>query len=189
MSSDILGDKRKALLDSFFHEQDQNLLESLREEIKSQEIKAQLSAVSGIHDDAALDILVSQGIEPGSVAAVTLAPLVLVAWCDGNLHDKERAAILTGAAEHGVKKSDPAYRLLESWLKTAPKKELFDLWEGYVTALADAMPDSSRRVLRDQVMGWARDVAEAAGGILGLGSKISAAEQTTLDHLRAAFGD
>lgn len=189
MSSEIHGEKRKALLDLFFHEQDQELMASLRKEMESQEIKAQLAAVSGIRDEAALDILVEQGIEPGTVAALTLAPLVLVAWCDGDLHEKERDAILAGAAAHGVGKNDPAHQLLESWLKKSPNEELFTLWEGYVTALAEAMPDESRRVLRDQVMGWARDVAEAAGGILGLGSKTSGAEQKTLDRLRTAFGE
>jgi hypothetical protein len=37
-------------------------------------------------------------------------------------------------------------------------------------------------------MGRAASVAQSAGGILGLGSKVSAKEQAVLDELESAFG-
>jgi hypothetical protein len=45
----------------------------------------------------------------------------------------------------------------------------------------------ARQRLRDEVMGRARAVAEAAGGFLGLGRKVSAAEEAVLRELAQAF--
>ena len=47
------------------------------------------------------------------------------------------------------------------------------------------LPD--RRVLRAHLVGRARPIAEAAGGLLGLAS-VSPAEEETLETLEAAFG-
>jgi hypothetical protein len=51
------------------------------------------------------------------------------------------------------------------------------------------MTPSERQPLRDAVLRQAREVAEAAGGFLGLGSKVSASEQAVLDDLARAFGE
>ena len=41
--------------------------------------------------------------------------------------------------------------------------------------------------LKSDLLGRARTVAEAAGGILGLGSKVSKSEQAMLEELAHAF--
>jgi hypothetical protein len=43
--------------------------------------------------------------------------------------------------------------------------------------------------MRDKLLGRARAVAEAAGGFLGLGKKISPEEETALGMLANAFED
>ena len=42
--------------------------------------------------------------------------------------------------------------------------------------------------MREKILGRARAVAEAAGGILGFGSKISPEEEVVLAELEKAFG-
>jgi hypothetical protein len=49
------------------------------------------------------------------------------------------------------------------------------------------MDAADRNRLKSELLGRARRVAEAAGGFLGLGSKVSRAEEAILTELAAAF--
>ena len=49
------------------------------------------------------------------------------------------------------------------------------------------MNPEQREALKSDLLRRARDMAEASGGILGLGSKISKAEMDTLEELADAF--
>jgi len=49
------------------------------------------------------------------------------------------------------------------------------------------MSEVDRTEMRERVLGRARSVAEAAGGFLGLGSKVSEAEEQVLDELDLAL--
>jgi hypothetical protein len=46
-----------------------------------------------------------------------------------------------------------------------------------------------RKRVRDALLQRARAVAEASGGFLGLGPRISASEQRVLDRIAEAFAD
>jgi hypothetical protein len=61
------------------------------------------------------------------------------------------------------------------------------VWTQYVKALSENLDTAERNTLRHDVIGRAREVAEAAGGFLGMGSKISQAEQKMLERLESAF--
>ena len=62
-----------------------------------------------------------------------------------------------------------------------------DAWREYVGALAESLDRAALDALKNDVMGRARGVAEAAGGFLGLGNKVSSEEQAVLDELAKAF--
>jgi hypothetical protein len=179
----------KALMDSFFHEQDQQLLQRLREKYKSESAKQALTSASGIRDEAVLGQLVSLEIGPDTLLALTLVPLVEVAWASGRVDAKEYAAILQAAEEMGVDKGSESHELLEEWLKTQPDAQLLEAWKSYVNALAKTMTSEESSRLQEALLGRARSVALASGGILssGLGNKISAAEQAVLAQLEQAF--
>ena len=101
MNHEVLGNRRRALEESFFARQNNQLLEQLRSETAAAERLQQLSTVSGIEDSATLQQLLEADIHPETFAAVSLIPIVQVAWSDGKLDDKERTSILTAAAEQG----------------------------------------------------------------------------------------
>jgi hypothetical protein len=187
MSNEILGDRRKALEDAFFAKQDKVLREKLA---KADEARAQrdgISAASGITDPKILDQLVTLGISPETMAAMSLVPLVIVAWADGSIDARERAAVLAGAAESGLKNQDIGYQLLDKWLQAAPPAALLVAWKGYIAAITSAMEADGKRLLQAQLLDRARTVASAAGGFLGLGRRVSPEEEAVLADLASAF--
>jgi hypothetical protein len=185
-SGDAFGDRRKALEDTFFHERDKVLLEKLRVEIETFETHRQLAHVSGILDDHVLKNLVKAGVQAETLAALTLIPLVEVAWSDGAVSAEEREAVLKAAAENGISQGSASYELLARWLAERPDVRIIASWKEYVQALAKSMPAESIAVMRDRLIQRCRRVAESAGGFLGLTSKISKVEQAAIDQFERA---
>lgn len=187
MSEAFLGDRGKSLENAFFASQQAQLLQNLREEEASQTRREALCAASGITDEAVLDQLTALDIQSETVVAVALVPLVAVAWADNSLDDQERRAILSGAQEAGLHTNHTSYHLLESWLADPPSMELVATWKAYIGALLQTLSSEAVETLKRDVLGRAQAVAEASGGFLGLGSKISRAEQDILTELEQAF--
>ena len=185
-----LGERRKSLEEEFFARQNAELVGKLRVERERAETRALMAEASGIDDADALDRLIDQGVTPATVAALSLAPLVAVAWADRKLEDKERRAVLDGAAAAGVQVGTAAYELLEGWLNQPPPPSLMQTWSDYTRAIASGLTAEQRRELRETLVGRARKVGEAAGGgFAGMGSKLSDAEQATLRDIEAALAD
>lgn len=182
----VLGERKKALEEQFFARQEKELRERVRQEAAAKARREALAEASGIRDEAVLDHLAGLGLDGETVAALSLVPLVEVAWADRSLHDKEREAVLRAARESGVTRDSAAWVLLESWLEKRPDPELLAAWEGYVEALVADLGDEERRALRHELLDRARVVAEAAGGFLNLG-KTSNAEEAMLARLEGAF--
>ena len=113
MSRDFLHDREHALEEAFFAQQDQALLRRLRDAQAKLSKKQTLADASGIADDAVLEKLVTLGVEGSTVAALSLVPLVLVAWADGKVDVRERDAVLAAAAEVGVEERGAGRQLLD----------------------------------------------------------------------------
>lgn len=186
MSSDFLHDREKALEDSFFFKQDQQLLDKLKKNVERDKEKEALKTASGIENDAVLDVLLDAGINAKTAATVTLVPLVVVAWADGAVQPKEREAILQGAAESGMSEGDPAYKLLNVWLNEPPSDSLFNAWKGYIQALTQEIGPEQAEQLKRDIVGRVQHVAKVAGGVLGL-AKVDAAERKAMQEIAAAF--
>jgi hypothetical protein len=183
MPQDFLGDRRKALEESFFSKENEKLLKALREKVAIQAKVHALAEVSGIDDESVLRHLVALNIGADTLTALTMVPLVQVAWADGDVDEKERAAIMDAAAEVGVQKGSANADLLEEWLKFKPDREILKAWEEYVEALTDTLSAEEGKKLRSALLTLSREVAQASGGLLGFGDKISKAERTVLDEL------
>ena len=188
MSDNFLGDRRQALEDSFFHQRDQELLARLKEAAAgTQVLRSELAAATGVDDDTFLDKLVDLGVQPEMALALSLVPLVQVAWADGKIQEGERKAILSAARDAGIEETTSSYVLLQGWLENAPGDELEATWRSYVEALIETLSASERRNFCEAALNRARAVAAVAGGVLGLGNKISASEKRVLDGLAKAF--
>jgi hypothetical protein len=181
-------DKRgKSLEDLFFLEQDKILIERLHRLEKMKETKEALAQVSGITDEDVLQKLVELDIRPEIVASLAMVPLIAVAWADGKIDEEEKAAVLEAAGESFVSKDSPDFSLLQQWMERKPSSKLFDAWKHYIKGLCEKLSTHQRAALKKDLIGHARQVAEATGGFLGLGNKVSKPEKEMLEKLESAF--
>ena len=185
--NDVVGLRKygKALEESFFEQENQRLLEKLREEAAREKKRATLREALKL-DDAVLDHLVELDLTPETIVAFSLVPLVEVAWADGEIQDRERDAILRAADSRGISAGSISHQLLGNWLRRQPTATLLEVWKHYAKALMAALDPDARRAMRERTIGGAQEVAEAAGGFLGIGS-ISAAEKAVLRDLESAL--
>jgi len=177
----------KALEDAFFARENAKLLARMRAQSEQTQRRDALRAAMGQVDDATLDRLLDLGVSGETALAVTLVPLVRVAWADGTLDDHERDAILRAARERGIPEDSAGFTVLTAWLLVRPQDELHRIWAEYMAAIWPQLRPLERRELRDYVVGLAQEVAKAAGGFLGLGFKTSPAEAAVLREIEAAL--
>lgn len=186
MSKEFLRDREKALEDSFFFEKDKELLDQLRNEVERELQMEALESASGIKDKKVLQDLLDAGISAKTAASLSLVPLIVVAWADGTVQPQERQAILEGAAETGMTVGDAAYELLNGWLEERPDDSLFNTWKEYIHALAKAVSPETLAGLRENITERIREIAKAAGGILGM-AKIDVSEKRVMQEIEAVF--
>ena len=186
MAEVTLEERGRALEDQFFEKENAQKLAVMKEKLDAQKSREDLRKASGMSDDAVLDKLVALGLTPKTIAALSLVPLISVAWADGEIQDNERTAILQGAHGKGLEQGTDGYELLQSWLKTKPSPDLFTAWAAYIQSLASQLNEEQNRLLKNQIVGFAKMVAASAGGILGFG-KVSGGEEKVLAQIEGAF--
>ena len=188
MKKSSISGRGRELEDNFFHQRDRELLEALREATASKERKKALADASGITDDDLLDQLDQLDIGGETLAALSLVPLIAVAWADGSIDAKERQAVLDAAEQKGIEREHAGYQLLERWLQQKPDVKLLAAWKGFVATLSQTLSEAAKNALKEDLLGRAQTVAETTGGLLGFGNRVSQSEQAVLGELEQAFG-
>ncbi len=171
------------LEEAFFAKENARLLEQMRTKTEREERREMLRRVVRIQDEAFLDRLIMLGIGPETAMALRLIPLVSVAWADGHMDDREREAILSAAREQGLAAEDMTRQVLKDWLEEKPDPRLRSLWKEYIGHIWNHFTDDEQLQMRQNLLTTAEEVANAAGGFLGL-SKISAAEKEVIEDLQ-----
>ena len=184
---EILRDRGRSLEEEFFRREDAKLRENLRQAAQRASAREALVRASGLTNPQVIDRLIGLDVQPETVAALSLVPLVMVAWADGSLDASERAAILQRVEDAEFAPGSPARALLEGWLTRKPDPKLLDAWAHLVAGLGEQMGREEMAALKAGLLDRARAVAGASGGFLGLGSKISNAEAGVISRLERAF--
>lgn len=187
MSSDAFDDRRKALEDQFFKDQNDAALKKLKDQQARAATRDEIQRLTGITNPAVLEALSNLKLGGASVMVMSMFPLVEVAWADGKIDDKERRVVLQQAENVGIAKDSEAALLLNQWLDEKPELSWFQLWSDYVGELVKKMSTEDRQLLKNEVIGRARLVAESSGGLLGAGFAVSGAEKRMLEKLEQAF--
>jgi hypothetical protein len=182
MTKDLLTERGRALEYEFFHRLDQLLVQRIREALEAEERRQMLAEFTGIADQAVLDELVEFGLRPETLAAFSLFPLVQVAWANGFIDRHERLVALAAVESVGCVRGSPGYRLMEQWMDERPNANLVRAWRDYVAAFLQTLTPQARRTLGGEILARARQVACAAGGVLGI-RRVSHAERRVLAEL------
>jgi hypothetical protein len=176
----------KALEDSFFARENARLLKKMKEKEATAAKRQAFREIANVESDELIDALVELEIEAHEIAALSLVPLIEVAWADGTIQRKERDAIIKAAEEGGIEAGSENHDLLENWLDTKPGPDLLDTWRNYARELEARLDTVVATELKNRLVTRTRDIAKAAGGFLGIGA-ISDAEQKVLDELETTF--
>ena len=187
MSHDAFDDRRKALEEQFFKKQNENLLKKLHDDVVRESSREAVSRLTGINNQDVLSALADMKLGGAATLVMSMYPLVEIAWADGVLDADERKVVLEQAASVGIKPGTEAAVFLESWLHEKPEHGWHQLWADYMRELLKKMKLEDREMLKNEVLGRARLVAEASGGVMGLGFNVSATEKVMLEKLEKAF--
>jgi hypothetical protein len=185
--SDIFKDRERGFEADYFLKQDAKLLAKLRERAGLNEVAQALAEKLEVDNAELLRHIGELGITRDTGAAVLLAPLVQVAWAEGQVSEAERNMVLSLAASRGIPQGSPAYKQLEDWLTKRPSDALFatalEAIKDGLAVLTEAERDERIKYIAEA----AHKVAEASGGglfkLLGLATGVSHNETTVLDAI------
>src|ERR1700752_223416 len=181
MANDATNRGRR-LEEDYFHRKEKELIEKLRQRREADAQQKELAEGSGIANEEILKTLQELGYTRDTVLLLPLVPLISVAWADDKVSGPERELIIEAARLRGIAEDTAAYKQLNNWLSNRPSDEFVEQTLRVISALADTELSDEKETRRQNLLGLATRVAEASGGILGLG-KVSGEEQALLDRI------
>jgi len=190
MADDDAGAKRRrASEDEYFARKDRELIETERRKAADAAELHRLGAALGVSDEELLTKLRAAGFGPSHVALVPVLPALEIAWSDGAVGKAEGELLRETLRRYsdGQQPSPEASAKLEDFLLSRPPDHLFEQARRAAQIAVDRADEGKRRELTTRMMAEARAVAEAGGGLLGLGT-VSTPERRALDALAAALG-
>lgn len=187
---DILREKERGEEAQYFRRKDQELIQKLREKAHVDELGRRLGEKLKVEDPALLDRIIAQGITQETGPAFLLAPLVQIAWAEGNVTPEERDEILKIARQRGIEDGSPSHAQLLEWLAKRPSNALFEASEMSIKLGLSVLPPTERDARIREIVSQCRRVAAASGRrglawLLGLSDSVSQQEEIVLAAITA----
>ena len=183
MRDDSIKGRAKQAEEEYFRRKEQELVAKLKERSERESRRRGLAEAVGVSDDAILAAIEEMGFSRDVVVVLHLFPLVAVAWADGELSDAERAKIVEAARAWGIAPGTPADARLEEWLRERPDRVTTDRALRLIRDILAFRTLDHGDDYRTNILGMCEAVAGAAGGFLGLGSKVSIAERGVIERI------
>ena len=93
MERDSFKERERAQEEAYFRNQDAKIIEKLRQEARLEELARTLAEKLQMDNAELLRRVMALGVTRDTGPAFLLAPLVQVAWGEGNVTDRERDAV------------------------------------------------------------------------------------------------
>lgn len=186
MAKDIFRDRQRAEEDAYFRQQDEKLIAKLRQKAQLSEVASALAEKLQADQPELLERIQKLGVTLDTGSAFILAPLVEVAWVDGNVSAAERDTILHIAEQRGVMPGSADYDQLLDWLAHRPSDEVFRAaLEAIRIGISVLPPDELEQRIATMTKAC-EEVAQAQGGIAQLLhlDGVSHAEKTVIAAIR-----
>ena len=157
----------------------QKLAEASAKLVKQRAVAATLET----DDQDLAERIQALGFDGDSARVFDLLPLIHVSWADGKIQRNERATILSILSSRQIEPDSEAFVLVESLLESRPAPEYM---EASLHLLRDLL--AARGNQADGVLELCIQVADAAGGILGVGNRISKEERQMIEQIAEQLG-
>jgi hypothetical protein len=184
--NDFLDDRRRASEEDHFRRKDRELIEKMRQAAAAERARSEMSARTGLQDPELVKDLQELGFTPETLSVLPLVPIVQMAWAEGGITPAERSLLVALARERGIAEGSPADRLLVDWMARKPSEAVFAKAARLIRAMLDSGAPDAGSLSADDLIKYCESIANASGGILGIG-KISADERATLAKIVAAL--
>ncbi len=175
---------KPTLEDEYFFHLEQRQMKEMRKKAEREEETRRFMEASGIQDAELLRELADAGFDIEAFRLLLLVPLVQVAWSDGHVTSREMQLILKLASLKGFSLGGEPHARLADWLNNRPTDRFFQAGLRGVKAILKNQSPAETSAL---VVWYCTKVAEASGGLLGFGSRVSAEEEQVLTQLTAAL--
>jgi len=186
-STDAFDTRRAGFEAEYFHKKDAQLVEKLKSVFERKLGREELMQATGITNEEVLDRLLAVNARGELLLAFRLYPLVEVAWADGTVDPKEAKAVVDAALRFGVPAHGAAIEAIDDWLKRGPTQDGRAAWYAFAGELRKTLSREELDGFRKDLLGGAKAVAKASGGILGIAFEISPSEQRVLDAIAKAL--
>ena len=186
MTKDMFRDRERGEEQAYFREQDAKLIAKLRQKAQLSEIAHALAEKLHADEPTLLERIQKLGVTIDTGSAFILAPLVEVAWVDGEVSDGERETILHIAKQRGVSPESADYRQLLDWLTHRPSDEVFrTALDAIRIGLSVLPPDESEERIAT-IIKACEEVAQAKGWLAELlrVDGVSNAESAVIAEIR-----
>jgi hypothetical protein len=95
--------------------------------------------------------------------------------------------MLLTVVDMGFDKGSINYTVIESWMTHRPPAKLLSAWLNYTQGLCESFSEEEKKNFCKKIVYRATAIAESSEGFLGLGNKISKAEQEVRGTLKTAL--
>ena len=184
MAEKDFGARSRATEDEYFYKKDRELIEKMRKAAADEKARNELAARIRINEPGLIKDLQDLGFTPETVRVLPLMPIVQLAWAEGGVSPAERKLLVSLARNRGIDEGSPADKLLADWTARAPSPETFSNAMRLIRAMLAAAEPGADAISADDIIRYCELVAEASGGIFGIG-KVSAEERATLHQIAA----
>ncbi len=177
---------RAAREEGYFRAKNDKLIAQLRERLKEERLADDLSA-AGVADEALVEALLGLGIDRTTLPVLNLAPLLQVAWADGEIQAEERKLLLEAARAQGIEAGSEADTTLAGLLDEPPGQAFYASAMVYIRAVLAATEEdnpAAADAARNDLTGLARQVALSHGKLFGVfGTGLAGVEKDALDSI------
>lgn len=182
---DIFDDLKRSKEEEYFRKKEQGLIEKMRRQARLRAERQQLAEATGVADEEILHNLQELGYTRQTVLLLHLVPLLHVAWIDGDVTKGERRRIFELARARGIEEGSAGHEQLTDWLDHRPSDEFFRKTLRIIRDMLKVFPPEEQDASKRSLIEYCTHIATASGGILGLGRKVSQAEQALLRQVAA----
>jgi tellurite resistance protein len=171
------------LEEKYFREKERELIEKLKQKASKEAARKALSEAVGVSDEGILRTLEEMGYDREVVIVLHFFPLVAVAWADGDISKEERKKIVATARAWGVHQGTAADKKLHEWLRSKPDETTTNRALRVIRDIMKFRGPDKQADYHENILQLSEAVADASGGLLGLGRKISAAERKVIERV------